>query len=209
MRWKSAKLPRQALFMNLDVNEIFYSLQGEGSRQGEASIFIRLTRCNLSCDFCDTDFETGQNMSLEEILSEISPYHCRWIIWTGGEPTLQLTDEVLLFFKSKGYKQAIESNGLKPLSGLLDYTVCSPKGGNLATVKRINPKVNEIRLPVKSKDKLPEIQELPEADYYFLSPVFTSNSQITAENINYCVELIKENPEWRLSVQLHKLINIP
>ncbi|MDR0231802.1 MAG: 7-carboxy-7-deazaguanine synthase QueE [Dysgonamonadaceae bacterium] len=195
--------------MNLNVNEIFYSLQGEGGRQGEASIFIRLTCCNLSCDFCDTDFETGQNMSLEEILSEISPYHCRWIIWTGGEPTLQLTDEVLLFFKSKGYKQAIESNGLKPLSGLLDYTVCSPKGDNLAAVKRINPKVNEIRLPVKSKDKLPEIQELPEADYYFLSPVFTSNFQITTENINYCVKLIKENPEWRLSVQLHKLINIP
>ena len=195
--------------MNLNVNEIFYSLQGEGGRQGEASIFIRLTRCNLVCDFCDTDFETGQDMSLEEILSEISQYPCHWIIWTGGEPTLQLTDEALLFFKSKGYKQAIESNGLKPLSQLLDYTVCSPKGNNFSAVKKINPKVNEIRLPVKSKDKLPEIHELPEAGYYFLSPVFASKSSITAENINYCVELIKENPEWRLSVQMHKLINIP
>lgn len=195
--------------MNLNVNEIFYSLQGEGGRQGEASIFIRLTHCNLACDFCDTDFETGQDLSLEKILSEISPYHCHWIVWTGGEPTLQLTDEVLLFFKSKGYKQAIESNGLKPLSKLLDYTVCSPKGIHMSAVKKINSKVNEVRLPVKSGDRLPEIHELPEADYYFLSPVFTSKSQTTAENINYCVELIKENPEWRLSVQLHKLINIP
>jgi len=195
--------------MNLNVNEIFYSLQGEGGRQGEASIFIRLTGCNLACDFCDTDFETGQDMSLEEILSGISSYHCLWIIWTGGEPTLQLNDEVLLFFKSKGYKQAIESNGLKPLSKLLDYTVCSPKGNNLTTIKKTNPKVNEIRLPVKSGDKLPEIHELPEADYYFLSPLFTSQSSVTAENISYCVELIKENPEWRLSVQLHQLINIP
>jgi len=122
---------------------------------------------------------------------------------------LQLTDEVLLFFKSKGYMQAIESNGLKPLSKLLDYTVCSPKGNNFAAIKKINPKVNEVRLPIKSKDKLPEIHELPEADYYFLSPIFSLKSQITAENINYCVELIKKNPEWRLSVQLHKLINIP
>ncbi len=195
--------------MNLNVNEIFYSLQGEGGRQGEASIFIRLTQCNLACDFCDTDFETGQDLSLDEILSEISRHNCRWIIWTGGEPTLQLTDEALLFFKSKGYKQAIESNGLKPLSKLLDYTVCSPKGNNFVAIKKTNPKVNEIRLPVISKDKLPGIQELPEADDYFLSPVFTSNAQITAENIYYCVELIKKNPEWRLSVQLHKLINIP
>ena len=195
--------------MNLNVNEIFYSLQGEGGRAGEASIFIRLAQCNLACDFCDTDFETGQDMTLEEILSEISQYPCRWIIWTGGEPTLQLTDEVLSVFKSKGYQQAIESNGLKPLSGLLNYTVCSPKGSHLATIKKLNPQVGEIRLPVKSKDKLPEIHELPEAGFYFLSPVFTSNAQITAENINYCVELIKENPEWRLSVQLHKLINIP
>lgn len=203
------KHPRLALFMSLNVNEIFYSLQGEGGRVGEVSIFIRLTQCNLNCDFCDTDFETGLDMTLDEILSEISQYRCRWIIWTGGEPTLQLTDDILFFFKSRGYKQAIESNGLKPLSSLLDYTVCSPKGNNFTVVKKANPNVNEIRLPVKVNDKLPDIKELPKADFYFLSPVFTSNSHITAENINYCVEMIKEHPEWRLSIQMHKLINIP
>ena len=97
--------------MNLKVNEIFYSLQGEGGRQGEASIFIRLTGCNLACDFCDTDFEDGKEMSLNEILTIIQAYPCRWIIWTGGEPTLQLTDKVLVFFRREGYLQAIESNG--------------------------------------------------------------------------------------------------
>ncbi|MCL2650635.1 MAG: 7-carboxy-7-deazaguanine synthase QueE [Candidatus Azobacteroides sp.] len=195
--------------MNLNVNEIFYSLQGEGARTGEASIFIRLTQCNLKCDFCDTEFDTGADMTLEEIWSEISQYPCRWIIWTGGEPTLQLTDDVLLFFKSKGYKQAIESNGLKTLSSLLDYTVCSPKGNNFAFLKKVNPKVTEIRLPVMAGDKLPEIKELPEAKYYFLSPVFDTDSQATAKNINYCVEQIKSHSEWRLSIQTHKLINIP
>jgi len=195
--------------MKLNVNEIFYSLQGEGGRTGEASVFIRLTRCNLDCDFCDTDFESGQDISLEEILSEISQYPCRWIIWTGGEPTLQLTGEILLFFKGKGYKQAIESNGLKPLSKLLDYTVCSPKGDNFAFVKKTNPKVNEIRIPMRIGEKLPELEQLPEADVYFLSPVFNSDPQITTKNIDYCVDLVKNNPHWRLSVQIHKLINIP
>ena len=195
--------------MNLNVNEIFYSLQGEGGRQGEASIFVRLTQCNLKCDFCDTDFNTGIDMSLEEILTEISQYPCHWIVWTGGEPTLQLTDSILAFFKSKGYKQAIESNGLNPLSFLLDYTVCSPKGTHFALLKKTNPEVTEIRLPVMAGVQLPKIKELPKAQYYFLSPVFAADSLITAKNINYCVEQIKANPEWRLSVQMHKLINIP
>ena len=114
--------------MNLNVNEMFYSLQGEGARQGEASIFIRLSGCNLKCDYCDTDYAEGKEMNLEQILIAIQSYPCQWIIWTGGEPTLQLSDEVLLFFKQQGYRQAIESDGHRKLSGLLDYTVVSPKG---------------------------------------------------------------------------------
>ena len=70
--------------MKLNVNEIFYSLQGEGGRMGEPSIFIRLTKCNLACSFCDTDFASGSDMALEEILNTIKAYPCKWIIWTGG-----------------------------------------------------------------------------------------------------------------------------
>ncbi len=70
--------------MKLTVNEIFYSLQGEGGRSGEASIFIRLTKCNLACSFCDTDFADGNDMTLEEILDVIKEFSCKWIIWTGG-----------------------------------------------------------------------------------------------------------------------------
>ncbi len=194
--------------MNLNVNEIFYSLQGEGGRMGEASIFIRLSKCNLACDFCDTDFESGKDMVLDEILQAIAVYPCRWIIWTGGEPTLQLSDEILVFFKNKGYKQAIESNGTRPLSTLLDYMVCSPKN-NFSGIKKINPSVDEIRLPVQSGDKLPAIEDLPHAQFYFLSPVFLDDSKATENNIQYCVEQIKQNPEWRLSLQMHKLIDIP
>jgi organic radical activating enzyme len=193
--------------MNLNVNEIFYSLQGEGGRQGEASIFIRLAKCNLKCDFCDTDFENGTGRDVSEILAHIRQFPCRWIVWTGGEPTLQLTDPVLLFFKQEGYRQAIESNGHNRLSDLPDYTVVSPKG-NPAYAKKINSRVNEIRLPLKKGDPVPERNLLPEADYFFLSPVFSDDPAVTKANIDYCVEQVKRLPHWRLSVQMHKLIGI-
>lgn len=192
--------------MKLIVNEIFYSLQGEGGRQGEASIFIRLTKCNLACDFCDTEFDSGEEMSLEEILSEISQYPCKWIIWTGGEPTLQLQNEHLTFFTEKGYKHAIETNGTRPVPSLINYITCSPKM-NYGKVSSIIPFAHEIRIPIKSGDPLPDITILPKANNYFLSPVFDGN-QLNRENITYCVELIKRNPPWKLSLQIHKLIHI-
>lgn len=193
--------------MKLKVNEIFYSLQGEGGRQGEASIFIRLSGCNLHCDFCDTEFESGNWMDLNEILSKIKDFHCNWIVWTGGEPSLQLNDEALLFFRQKGYKQAIESNGCFPFLPLLDYTVCSPKG-NPVYAKLKNEKVDEVRIPVRAGEKIPEIRDLPEAGFYFLSPVFEPDEKASEDNIIFCVEEIKKNPGWRLSLQVHKLIGM-
>ncbi|MDR2057200.1 MAG: 7-carboxy-7-deazaguanine synthase QueE [Dysgonamonadaceae bacterium] len=193
--------------MNLNVKEIFYSLQGEGGRQGEASIFIRLTRCNLKCSFCDTDFKWGKDMSFEQIFFSIRKFPCRWIVWTGGEPTLQLTDEALSFFKNAGFLQAIESNGHNKLSELLDYTVVSPKGKK-TYVKKTNPRVDEVRLPVREGDVIPPLEILPEAKFFFLSPVFTKDNVSTQANINYCVEQVKRLPQWRLSLQIHKLIGI-
>ncbi|MDR0995513.1 MAG: 7-carboxy-7-deazaguanine synthase QueE [Tannerella sp.] len=194
--------------MNLRVKEIFYSLQGEGGRQGEASVFLRLAGCNMACPFCDTDFDGGMLLDMEELLARVASYPCRWLIWTGGEPSLQLTAEVTAYFHDKGYLQAIESNGTRPLPPLLDYTVVSPKG-DIAYAKRINPKVDELRLPVREGEALPKISSLPEARFYFLSPVFEIDETLTRRNIAYCVEQIKREPAWRLSLQIHKLINIP
>ena len=193
--------------MNLKVKEIFYSLQGEGGRQGAASVFIRLSGCNLNCDFCDTDFSGGEEMSWKQILSSIRQFPCRWIVWTGGEPTLQLTDACLLFFKQAGFCQAIESNGSNRLSALLDYTVVSPKGC-VDDARKINPKVTEVRLPMRVNDAIPPIESLPQAEHYFLSPVFTATQAETKANIAYCVEQVKQHPEWRLSLQVHKWIGI-
>ncbi|MFV0417880.1 MAG: 7-carboxy-7-deazaguanine synthase QueE [Dysgonomonas sp.] len=192
--------------MKLIVNEIFYSLQGEGGRSGEASIFIRLTKCNLACSFCDTDFADGDGMTLEEILDVIKAYPCKWIIWTGGEPTIQLKDEHLLFFREHGYKQAIETNGTRRVPSLIDYITCSPKQ-DYESIKTRIPAVDEIRMPIKVGDPIPDITVFPKANNYFLSPIFDAD-KINVENVNYCVELIKEHPQWRLSLQIHKLIHI-
>ncbi|MDD2246133.1 MAG: 7-carboxy-7-deazaguanine synthase QueE [Proteiniphilum sp.] len=192
--------------MNLTVNEIFYSLQGEGGRAGQASIFIRLAKCNLNCSFCDTEFEQGIKMSPEEVLSTIGKYGCRWIIWTGGEPTLQLTDDVVAFFKEKGYLQAIETNGTKKVPAGIDYISCSPKQ-NFEKIRDLIPEVDELRFPIKKGDQLPDISILPKTDRYLLSPVFDNNN-IIKENVDYCISLIKENPLWALSLQTHKLIGI-
>lgn len=192
--------------MKLNVKEIFYSLQGEGGRSGEASIFIRLTKCNLACSFCDTDFAEGEDMTIEEILDAIKVYPCKWIIWTGGEPTIQLKDEYLAVFRERGYKQAIETNGTRRVPSLIDYITCSPKQ-DYGSIKSRIPSVNEIRMPIEKGDQIPDITILPKADNYFLSPVFDGND-INTENVDYCVELIKAHPEWRLSLQIHKLIHI-
>lgn len=192
--------------MSLIVNEIFYSIQGEGKRAGEPSIFIRLSKCNLRCSFCDTEFESGKAMSIQQILKQIAQFACRWIIWTGGEPSLQLSDEIVDFFKQKGYFQAIETNGTHAVPAGIDYITCSPKQ-QFRKIRTYISHVDELRFPIQKDDPLPDISCLPKAKAYLLSPVF-DGSRVVKENVDYCIELAKQNPPWALSVQMHKLIEI-
>lgn len=103
----------------MKVSEIFYSLQGEGFRAGHPSIFIRLADCNLACGFCDTEFNSGREFTDEELLKEISKHPGKWIVWTGGEPLLQLKAETVELFRAAGYKQALETNGSQPIGDLV------------------------------------------------------------------------------------------
>lgn len=145
-------------------------------------------------------------MTIDEILEEIKQYPCKWIIWTGGEPTIQLKDEYLAVFRKHGYKQAIETNGTRLVPSLIDYITCSPKQ-DYETIKSRIPVVNEIRIPVKVGDTIPDASIFPKADNYFLSPIFDGD-KINLENVDYCVEQIKLNSQWKLSLQIHKLIHI-
>lgn len=195
------------------INEIFYSLQGEGAQMGQPSIFIRLSKCNLRCSFCDTEFESGREMSLEEIRDTIAQYPGRRIIWTGGEPTLQLTEEAVAYFKALGYYQSIETNGTRRPPRGLDYITCSPKKEALGVLHRSFPEgVDEFRFPVgKDLDLPPAIEDLPPARDYLVSPIFVGDSwgEVDPEAVQLCVEYVLANPRWRLSIQAHKLIHIP
>lgn len=187
--------------IKLRVNEIFYSIQGEGAHAGMPAVFIRLAGCNMKCPFCDTEHETYREMSLAEIIAEADRYFpCCMIIWTGGEPTLQLTDEILSHFNL--FYNCIETNGTNPVPGSIDYISCSPKVP-AGLLNKNFARLNEIRYPVQTGDILPEIHLLPVADDYFVSPV-----DVDKKNVDNCLKLIKDNPQWRLSVQIHKLLNI-
>jgi Organic radical activating enzymes len=193
----------------LKVVEIFNSIQGEGANVGRSATFIRLSNCNKNCAYCDTDWENGTEMTLDEVMAEVKKYSSTMIIWTGGEPTLQLTSEILAEFSA--YYQAIETNGTNPVPAEIDYISCSPKV-TPAVLNRNFQSVNEFRYPVIAGDKLPLIDELPPAENYFLSPVFSGEEKkrldINKKNLDYCLEVIQQDPRWRLSVQLHKLLNV-
>jgi len=199
--------------MKLKVSEIFYSLQGEGARVGTPTIFIRLQGCKTknACFAmgikCDTEFESGREMFLGEIIGWImtNGKGCKEITWTGGEPADQLTDEIVKEFKDKGFYQAIETSGLLPVSKHLDFVCVSPKVAEHVIIKNFPKGVTELRY-VRHKG-----QEIPEpsikALHYWISP-HSDGWEINGENVKHCIELCLQNPKWKLSLQNHKIWNI-
>lgn len=117
------------------VNEIFYSVQGEGRLAGTPMAFLRFGKCNLRCSIknsgfnCDTEFESGRYISTEEILSELNNLNAPkgWLLVTGGEPALQVTQELVNTLKQNGWKIAIETNGTIKLPEGIDWICVSPK----------------------------------------------------------------------------------
>jgi len=202
--------------ISLKVVEIFHSIQGEGANTGKSAIFVRLANCNKNCWYCDTDWRFGTDMTVNQILEEVKRLALpseeeeeHLLIWTGGEPTLQLTDEVLEHFN--GYFNCIETNGSNKVPSKIKYISCSPKVST--SVLRENfDFVNEFRYPASSESTIPSISELPKADNYFISPIFMGDERKRFEmdktNIEFCIDFVKKNPQWRISLQTHKLLNI-
>ncbi|TVQ80851.1 MAG: 4Fe-4S cluster-binding domain-containing protein [Bradymonadales bacterium] len=189
------------------INEVFYSLQGEGMRAGTANIFIRFSDCNLRCKKeregfdCDTEFVSGELWDVQRLLSyceSLSP-SCRSVIFTGGEPALQLDEELIRRFKLAGYFLAVETNGTKELPAGLDWICVSPKTAEHCLRQKTAHEVKYVRAAGMGIPK-PQVQ----ADYYLLSPAFEGDF-VPKENLDCCIQLVKENPKWRLSVQQHKI----
>jgi len=175
------------------INEIFYSIQGEGFFTGTAAVFVRFSGCNLSCDFCDTQHQEGEMMSKEEILVKIARYPSKHLIFTGGEPSLFLDVDFVQFFKNDGYFIQIETNGTHPVPQNIDWVTCSPKENLLLK------EANELKV-VYTGQNLSKFENFS-ATYRYLQPCSMKN---TKEIIDY----IEANPQWKLSVQLHKLLDI-
>ena len=177
------------------INEIFYSLQGEGFHTGCPAVFIRFSGCNLKCSFCDTRHEEGTLMSDEEIIETINNYPSDKIIITGGEPSLWI-DQIFIDKLHAARKYiCIETNGTNPLPSGIDWICCSPKENAPVLLSHID----ELKVVYTGQD-LSDYSEI-KAKYYFLQPC-------SGLNTSEVVEYILKNPKWRLSLQTHKLINI-
>jgi 7-carboxy-7-deazaguanine synthase len=188
------------------INEVFYSVQGEGVRAGCPSLFLRFSKCNLLCTVethgfdCDTEFESGEAMRLDEIIAELDELseNCRWVVLTGGEPALQVDEALIEGLHEAGYSLAIETNGTVELPEGLDWITVSPKVPEEAIRQRTADEVKYVRTCGQ-----PIPRTVVVADHYLISPAFDGD-ELDRETLEWCLRLVRENPQWRLSVQQHK-----
>ena len=193
------------------INEIFYSLQGEGYHSGTPAVFVRFSGCNLRCTFCDTQHQKGVMMSLQEIVDEVNKFPIApLVVLTGGEPSLFIDEAFVAELKQKTGKHiAIETNGTRPLPSNLDWVTFSPKsvfeGGNLEYC--VLTRCDELKV-VYLGQELAQYDAI-EANYRFLQPCFVEDLEQRQANLSDCVEAVKGHKGWRLSLQTHRILGIP
>lgn len=191
--------------MKYKINEIFESIQGEGSYSGTLVQFVRFSICNMKCSFCDTEFNKYTEMNEEEILKELKNGSSMIVVFTGGEPMLQLDQHLIDYLKKAGYSIHIETNGSIDifLQGI-NHVVVSPKDP-----ARWNVKAGEdLKILIGHDDEnmpLEEIYHDTRFKNYFLQPIMGERYDDALLN---CISLIKKHPRWKLSIQLQKIIKV-
>ena len=195
------------------INEVFKTIQGEGIRAGTVNVFVRFTGCNLTCRMepgeksiggfdCDTEFASGEWFTKDQLIEWIirEAGDCRWVIFTGGEPALQIDKELVDGLHNKDFRMAIETNGSIDVSGLgLDWICVSPKVAEHA-VRQMT--ANEIKYVRNYGQAIPKPACIGEN--LLISPGYDGN-QSNPRNMEWCIKLIMDNPAWRMSVQYQKL----
>ena len=194
----------------MKVNEIFYSLQGEGYNTGRAAVFVRLSGCNLSCPFCDTEHEHGKEMGVVEIANAIERFPAKFVVITGGEPSLQLTERFVDELHGRGLLVAVETNGTLPLPSNVDWITLSPKDlfvGSAGSV--VLRRANELKVVFDGVHEPEEYDFVDVSHGRFLQPCDTGDAQRNVAIVERTIDYIKMHPQWRLSLQMHKMVNIP
>ncbi len=193
------------------IVEIFHSVQGEGHRTGIPHVFIRFGKCNLKCEWCDTDFETYSTMNAIDILSEVMKFTCNNIIFTGGEPMLNDLWPLHRLLKSRGYSLSIESNGTIEIpEGLVDWITISPKD-QLYPNASIKQRAGDELKCVYVGQSLSMYDELKQGfDHLYLQPCYMEHESVewNGKNFSETEEIVKQHSGWRLSLQTHKWMGV-
>ena len=196
----------------LPVMEHFYTLQGEGRHQGRAAYFIRLGGCDVGCVWCDVkdSWDAGKHplVSIEDLIKTVAKTPAKLVVVTGGEPLMHDLTALTASLKANGFETNIETSGAHPLSGIWDWICLSPKKFK-APLPDVVPFANELKVVIfnKSDFEWAEKYAAQVADHckLYLQPEWEKTSIVTPLIIDY----IKAHPQWQLSLQIHKYINVP
>ena len=203
------------------IKEIYKTIQGEGAQSGRAAVFVRFSGCNLwtgrekhrstaICQFCDTDFVgtngvNGGKYSAESLVKKIneiwSSKENGYIVFTGGEPMLQLDKELITECKNNNFETAIETNGTLDIDFEIDWVCVSPKAGSELVLKH----GDELKVVYPQNEFNLDVFKDMQFTHFYLQPMDSENKdKNTADAINYCLK----DPVWKLSIQQHKLLGI-
>ena len=189
---------------SLQINEIFYSIEGEGLRVGQPTTFIRLAKCNLRCFFCDTEFDTFANMRLDEIVVEVQRHTAEWICFTGGEPLGQNIRNLCEALIGNGYRIQIETNGAvtpdPDLFDLIEHWTVSPKRRRVIEGFE---RITELKYVVGKAFREDDVEE-DRSDFIYLQPE-SSKPQF----VHKVLDILQRHPRWRLSCRIHKMLQLP
>jgi 7-carboxy-7-deazaguanine synthase len=194
------------------VMEMFYTLQGEGYHQGKAAYFIRLAGCDVGCVWCDVkeswDADAHPKYSIDEMVNWVVDAQAPLAVITGGEPLLHQLDALTKALKNKGIKTNIETSGSSLLSGHWDWICVSPKKFK-APLNEVVAKANELKVVVFNKSDFEWAEKhaalVNNQCKLYLQPEWDKSAQV----LPLIIEYVKQNPKWKISLQVHKYMNIP
>ncbi len=190
------------------INEIFYSLQGEGFYSGTPSVFVRFSGCNLQCPFCDTRHKEGEWLSDEDIVNRVCEYPARHVVLTGGEPSLFLDESFIQLLKQEEKYVAVETNGTHLLPVGIDWVTWSPKyefGSNQGAP--VLTSCHELKVVYTGQEDLEHYLAIP-ALHYYLQPCDTGDAEQNSELQSRLIKYLLLHPAWKLSIQLHKVLGV-